>query len=346
MRILFNTGHPAQVHFFRNAIKILEKKGHKCKITTIDKEVSLNLLNAYGFDYEVVGSSKSSLFSKATELIKIESRLLHIAKSFKPDLLVGGSGNAYVAHIGTLIGKPSVIFDNAEHAKIEHFLTDFFVTAICTSSSYTKNLGKKHVVYNGYHELAYLHPSYFTPNPSVLSEIGLSPEDVFIILRFVRWDADHDIGQHGIKNKIKFVKGIEKYGKVLITSEGKLDPELECYKIKVSPEKLHHLLYYSTLYIGEGATTASECAVLGTHAIYVNTLRVGYADEQEKKYGLVYNFSNPQSLEIEAFNKAIELLKKNSLRIEGKEKRKKLLDEKIDVTKFIVNFIEQYSIKN
>lgn len=343
MRVLFNMAHPAQVHFFSNAIKILENKGHKCKITTINKDVSLNLLGSYGFDYEVVGSSKPSLFSKATELVKIESRLLRIAGSFKPDLLVGGSGNAYVAHVGTLIGKPSIIFDNSEHAKIEHFLTDFFVTAICTSSSYTKYLGKKHVIYNGYHELAYLHPNYFTPNQSILNEIGLSPEDIYIVLRFVRWDADHDIGQHGIKNKIRFVKDLEKYGKVLITSEGRLDPELEDYKMKVSPEKLHDLLYYSTLYVGEGATTASECAVLGTHAIYVNTLRVGYTDEQEQKYGLVYNFSDSKSLEIEAFNKAIELLENENLREEGKRKRKKLLADKIDVTKFIVNYIEQYS---
>jgi hypothetical protein len=204
-------------------------------------------------------------------------------------------------------------------------------------------LGKKQIRYNGYHELAYLHPNYFTPDPAVLEELGLEEGNPFIILRFVSWGASHDIGHHGIQNKIEFVKELEKYGRVLITSEGDMGPEFEKYKIKVSPEKLHDLLYYATLYIGEGATTASECAILGTHAIYVNTLRLGYTDEQEEKYGLVYNFSNPNTCEKDALNKATELLENEDLWKDGKEKREKLLSDKIDVTEFMVNFVEEYN---
>jgi uncharacterized protein len=340
MKILFNIGHPGHVHLFKNAIQILEKKGHECKITTIDKDVSLKLLDASAFEYEVIGDAKSSMFVKAMELLKIESRLIKISKSFKADVLVGGPGNAYVAHVGKLIGKTSIIFDDTEHAKIEHLLTDPFATIICTPSCFQTDLGKKQVRYNGYHELAYLHPNYFTPNPNVLNEIGLSEKDTFIVLRFVSWNADHDIGQRGIKEKIKFVNGLTKYGHVIIISEGKLEPELIKYKIKVSPDKLHDLLYYATLYIGEGATTASECAVLGTHAIYVNTLRLGYTDEEEKKYGLVYNFSTPEFIEEKAFDTALSLLNNKNLRQEGQKKREKLLNDKIDVTAFMVHLIE------
>ncbi len=59
----------------------------------------MRLLNAYGFDYEVVGTAKSSLFFKATEMIKIEDKLYTIAKSFESDILVGGVGNVYVAQV-------------------------------------------------------------------------------------------------------------------------------------------------------------------------------------------------------------------------------------------------------
>jgi hypothetical protein len=343
MNILFNMAHPGQIHLFKNAINILHKKGHECKITTVDKEVSLQLLNLYGFEYDVVGHSKPTLFSKAIELLKIEYNLYQISRSFKPDILIGGVGNAYVAHVGKLISKPSIVFDDTEHAKIEHLITDPFASVICTPSCYSKDLGKKQIRYNGYHELAYLHPNYFTPDPAVLEELGLEEGNPFIILRFVSWGASHDIGHHGIQNKIEFVKELEKYGRVLITSEGDMGPEFEKYKIKVSPEKLHDLLYYATLYIGEGATTASECAILGTHAIYVNTLRLGYTDEQEEKYGLVYNFSNPNTCEKDALNKATELLENEDLWKDGKEKREKLLSDKIDVTEFMVNFVEEYN---
>jgi predicted glycosyltransferase len=253
MRILFNVGHPAQVHLFKNLIWNLEKRGHECKITTIDKEVSLYLLNSYGFDYEIVGTAKSSLFSKAIETIKIEHKLHKIAKSFKPDILVGGVGNIYVTHVGMLMRKPSIVFDDTEHAKIEHLLMDPFASVICTPSCYKKDIGKKQIRYKGYHELAYLHPNYFTPDPAVLDEIGLSKDDTFIILRFVSWSASHDVGQHGIQNKIELAHELEKYGRVFITSEGQLPKELEKYKIKVSPEKLHDLLYYASLYIGKAS---------------------------------------------------------------------------------------------
>ncbi|HII92061.1 MAG TPA: DUF354 domain-containing protein [Methanosarcina sp.] len=341
MKILFNMGHPGQIHLFKNSIRELKKKGHECKITIIDKDVSLKLLDAYNFEYEVVGYAKPSIFGKATELLKIESRLFKICKLFKPDILVGGVGNAYVAHVGKLIGRPSIVFDDTEHAKLEHLLTDPFATVICTPSCFQSNLGKKQVRYNGYHELAYLHPNYFTPNPTVLNEIGLSEEDTLIVLRFVLWNADHDIGQYGIKHKIKFVNELEKYGQVLITSEGKLEPELERYKIKVSPDKLHDLLYYATLCIGEGATTAAESAILGTPSIYVSSLvgTMGNFSELEDKYGLIFSYEDSD----EALKKAIKLLHDSTLKDDWILKKDVLLNEKIDVTKFMVQLISNYS---
>tara|TARA_B100000315_G_C14584869_1_gene592441 strand:+ start:2797 stop:2976 length:180 start_codon:yes stop_codon:yes gene_type:complete len=54
---------------------------------------------------------------------------------------------------------------------------------------------------------------------------------------------------------------------------------------------MHDVLYYATLYIGEGATMASECAMLVTHAIYVNSLTAGTLEKQEE-YGLIYGFRN------------------------------------------------------
>ena len=62
-------------------------------------------------------------------------------------------------------------------------------------------------------------------------------------------------------------------------------------------------------------------------------------DEEEEKYDLVYNCTNPESMERDAFEKAIELLKNPDLKQEGKTKREKLLADKIDVTKFMVDLV-------
>ena len=41
MRVLFDMGHPAHVHLFKNIIKKLTADGHEVKITARDKEVTL-----------------------------------------------------------------------------------------------------------------------------------------------------------------------------------------------------------------------------------------------------------------------------------------------------------------
>lgn len=341
MRIVVDINHPAHVHYFKNFIWEMEKRGHELLITASEKEISFTLLRNYGFDFVNLGTYGNFVSKKVINILPMDFKMYTAVKNFKPDLFLGFSP-IRAAHVSKLLGKPCIAMDDTEHSKWEHRLYVPFADAILTPTCFKKDFGKNHIRYNGYTELAYLHPNYFTPNPAVLDELRLSKDDIFIILRFVSWNAGHDIGQQGIQNKIQFVKNLEKYGQVLITSERQLSRELQEYKISLPPEKLHDLLYYATLYIGEGATTASECAVLGTHAIYTNTLRLGYTDEEEDKYQLVYNFSEKKQTKKGPFEKAVELLENDNLRNEGKEKREKLLRNKIDVTAFFIRFIQNY----
>ena len=339
MKILVDIGHPAHVHLFKNMIWDLESNGNEVLITVRDKEITRNLLDAYGFEYKCIASYHKTMVGKMINMFRRTLKLYQIAKKFNPDVMVGVS-NLHIAHVGKLIKKPSVIFTDTEHAALQNVLTFPFATAICTPSCFKEDLGKKQVRYKGYHELAYLHQNYFKPNPEVLDEIGLSKDGTFIILRFVSWSASHDVGQRGIQNKIELVRELEKYGKVFITSEGKLEGDLEKYKIKVSPEKLHDLLYYATMYIGEGATMATEAGILGTPSLYTSSLvgTMGNFEELENKYGLVYSFRDSN----QAFEKAIELLEKENLKKDWQNKREKLLNDKIDVTAFMTWFIENY----
>ncbi len=44
------------------------------------------------------------------------------------------------------------------------------------------NMGKRHIKLNSYKELAYLHPNYFTPDPSVLDELALEKDEKLVVL--------------------------------------------------------------------------------------------------------------------------------------------------------------------
>lgn len=343
MKVLVDIGHPAHVHFFKNAIWMLELKGHVVQITARDKEVAFDLLDAYGFKYHNLGKNRKGLANKAIGMLKIDIELYKIAKKFNPDVLMG-IHNPYVAHISKLLRKPSLIFTDTEHAKLANKLTFPFATTICTPSCFNGDLGPKQIRYNGYHELAYLHPNYFTPDPSVLDELGLKEGERFIVMRFVAWGASHDTGHKGISVEMRrrFVSELEKYGRVLITSESKMPAEFEPYRVKVASENMHDLLYYAALYVGEGGTMASEAAVLGTPAVYTNTLRMGYTDEEEYNYGLIFNLSSNEESYEDIIKKTLELVAQDDLKVEWKKKKDHLLNDKIDVTKFMIESIERY----
>jgi len=339
MKILVNIGHPAHVHFYKNAIWTLQDKGHTVKVVASDKDIALKLLDSYGFEYEILSSNLKSIPKKACGMIVKDLKLYAIAKKFKPDVLTGIL-DLYSAHIGKLIGKPSVIFTDTEHAELANKLTVPFATVICTPSCFKKNLGPKQIRYDGYHELAYLHPNYFTPDPSVLDELELKEGERFVILRFVAWDASHDVGHKGISMEMRrrFVSELEKYGRVLITSESELPAEFEPYRVKVAPEKMHDLLYYAALYVGEGGTMATEAGILGTPSVYISSLvgTMGNFKELEEKYELVFSYNNP----MDALNCVLKLMKNEYLKEQWLVKRKKMLNKTIDVTSYVVKRIE------
>jgi len=343
MRIMVDIGHPAHVHFFKNFIWEMKKRSHDFIVTAREKDVTLELLNGYGIEHKIVGRLCKGRFHLVREWTRRDLEIFSIAKRFNPDILMGVH-NPCVAHVSKLIKAKSIIFTDTEHDKLANMITFPFADIICTPSCYKNNLGDKQLRYEGYHELAYLHPDYFTADPKVLDKIGLNEGQRFFIIRFVSWQAGHDIGQHGfdLKGKKRLVEELENYGRVLITSESPLPDEFNKYCITVHPKNLHDLLYYATLYIGEGATVASECAILGTPAIYVNTLRLGYLEEQEKRYGLVYNFSHPNTAQTQALETALKLIQRKDLKEEWQTKRQQLLNDKINVTDFMIKLVEGY----
>lgn len=343
MRIAVDVNHPAHVHYFKHFVKEMRKRGHEVLITASEKEISYQLLDEYGLEYRKLGTYGGSLVDKAKNIPVLDYSLYRAVRKFKPDVFFG-FGSIRNAHVSRLLRKQCIAFDDSEPSPIEHLLYVPFTNAIVTPDCFNKDFGKKHTRYNGYTELAYLHPKYFTPDPQVLEELGLKPGEKFVVLRFVAWKAGHDFGKGGFSEQAKLsaVKALEKRARVFITSELPLPPELEKYRIKISPINIHSVLYYAQMLIGDSQTMTTEAALLGTPAIRCNTW-VGEKDmgnfiELEKKYGLIYNFDNPQ----QGIEKAVELIQRPDLKAEWKRKLDVLLSEKIDVTQFMVDFVEQH----
>lgn len=338
MRIFIDIGHPAHVHYFRNFIKIMQNRGHDFLISARNKEVSHTLLERYNITFFDRGRGSNNLLGKVAYGIKADIVLYKKAKSFKPDLFLSFA-SPYAAHISKIMRKPNIAFTDTENASLGILSFAPLTQCIITPTSFLSDFGSKHIRFNGFMELCYLHPNYFTPDRNNLDELKLIGNEPYVLLRFVSWGANHDFGQSGIPDqcKIKLVKELSHIMRVFISAEGEIPSELLEYKIQISPEKMHEVLAFATIYIGEGATMASECAMLGTPAIYVNTLTSGTLDRQES-YGLLFGFRGSNHL----FEKAIDLVNFPDLKKEWQRRRQKMLTEQIDVTSFMIWFIENY----
>ena len=343
MRILFDIGHPAHVHYFRNAIEILTKQGHEILVTTRKKEFTIQLLEYYQIPYVCTGRNYRSLIGKLYSIIRNDLIILISSLRFKPDIFVSFL-LPFPAHIGFLLKKPVIGFGDTENAKLSLKLTKRFTNHILTPSCYQDDLGHKQIRFNGYMELCYLHPKYYQPNSYVLDLLRIQENEKYVILRFVSWNANHDLGHTGIslEMKRKIVQEVEKYAKVFISSENKLPEDLQNYQIKIPPEHMHDAIAFSNLLYGESSTMASESACLGIPAIFHDNEGRGYTYEEEEKYHLVFNYSESLEDQEKSLRKAIEILVKPNGKEEFQLKRREILSEKIDVTSFMVWFIENY----
>jgi uncharacterized protein len=338
MRVLIDIGHPAHVHLFKNFAHVMIKKGHRVHFTVRSKENEVFLLESEKLAYTDFGSHYKSVPGKLWGLFKFTWLTIFVSFRFKPDIYLS-HGSFYAAWASWFFRKPHISMeDTGNWEQVRLYLP--FTKAVLTSTSFPHSYGSKQIFYEGYHELAYLHPVYFRPDPLVKQELLVKDDEKYYILRFVAWNASHDIGKERISfsDKKKLISILSEKGKVFISSEKELEPEFEHLRFPLGYGKMHSALAFAELFIGEGATMASEAAVLGTPSVYINILQRGYLLEEENSYGLVFNFTSAGDF----FARSSEIINNPFLKENCKKARKKLLSEKIDLTAFLVWFIESW----
>lgn len=343
MRVLIDICHPAHVHLFRNFIKEMENSGHKFWITVKNVSASKKLLQLYGIPFIEIGDKKDTLIGKGLSQLRYSWILQKLVR--KNRITVGMGSSISVAHVSKLLKMYSVVFDEDDdyvEPLFTYFAHPFSDCLISPDALKGKRRKKSTIYYSGYHELAYLHPKRFTPDPEVLSEIGIRQGEIYFILRFNAFKAYHDHGMFGLSldDKRRLIARLMEKGKVFITMERELEPEFEKYRLTISQEKIHSLIYFATILVGDSQTMTTEAAILGTPALKCNSFagKLAVPNELENKYQLCFSF---QPTEVDRlFEKMEELLAKKDLKAIWQERRAKLFQDKIDVTSFMVWFVE------
>lgn len=348
MKIAFFINTPAQYHFYGKITHELREKKNSVYLLGRDYGETKNLFEERQtpfFQYSTPPASKAGkVLSTPIDILKAYRYL----KKLNINIISGFGG--YEVYTSVLLKIPSIVFIDSEYSinrvsyQIQFKLFQPFAKVILTPASYRQNLGDTHIRVNSYKELAYLHPNYFRPAGDIGSLLGIDKDDEYVLLRFNAFDAVHDLGIGGFRyqDKIKLVHELEKYAKVFISSEAGVPDSIKDRVLKIPKSRIHDVISHAKILVTDTQTMTTEAAILGTPAIRCNSF-VGPNDmgnfiELEQKYGLIYNFSDPDI----AIQKAIELVQTPNLKQEWQKKRERLLKEKIDITAFMVWFVENY----
>ena len=346
MRIIFDIGHPADVHLFKNTIWYCQGRGYPCQIVCRPRDNTMALLKRYGFGFISLGHY-DSLWRKFAGIFRIDYQYIQVCKSFKPNLLIS-FGSPYSSHVSKILKIPHFTFIDTEPDRYSFYYWQYrllfepFTDYVFVPKSYNQKFSaRKQMPYSGFKELAYLHPNRFKPDSKILEKLNIGLDEKKILVKFAAWDAIHDVHHRGFKNsqdRIKFVRQLQRFGRVFLSSEIEI-PELDDLKISLPPGDIHHLLACCDLYVGEGATMASEAGILGVPWVFLYYRSLGYLDYQEKHYGLGKVCFSPE----DALIWSEKYLTMPDIKQEWRKKRQRLLEDHIDVTQMLINKIEDHA---
>lgn len=354
MRVLIDIGHPAHVHMFSQFGLEMQQRGHKVLFTCRDKEFEKLLLRHYNLPFIDFGKKHRSVCGKLWDLIRFDLRELWTAIKFHPDVLVS-HGSITASHVAWLIRKPHIPFEDTFNMEQVRLYLPFSKTII--TSNYANPLqGDKIIRYPGYKELLSLHPNRFTPDQSILEELGVVDSkgscvttqgmryQPYVIVRFVGWNATHDRGHHGIslENKIKAIQSFSQYARVIISSEGQLPDELEPYRAKINPARMHDAEAFASLIFGESSTMVAEGAVLGVPGVFLDNTGRLFTKQLEDDYQLCFNLTESEEDQLRAIQIGLSILQDPSSQQIYQQRRQRMLADKIDVTAWFVWLIENY----
>ncbi|HAN18990.1 MAG: hypothetical protein A2X13_11655 [Bacteroidetes bacterium GWC2_33_15] len=352
MRILIALNHPSQYYLFKNFELEISKNGYSVLFVINDKDILKILLERDNKNFIQLSTKKSNkglisiVANRGLELILQDIKMYQLVNRWKPNILMGT--DISIAHIGKIKKIPSVIFNeddfniNKLFCKAAYPFSNFiFSPLVCDVGKYEN----KKIGYNGYQKLAYLHPNRFRPDIKIVEKY-INIDRPYFIIRLVSFTAGHDIErQHGgITTNLlqKLIDKLNPYGHIYITSEKPLINIFEKYRLEINPLHIHHILAYAHLFIGDSQSMCVESSVLGTASIRFNSFvgKISVLEELEKKYNLTYGINNLE--ETDLLKKLDELLSIKDLKLIYKTRQKEMLQDKIDLTGFMIWFVENY----
>lgn len=337
MRYLFFCNTPAHVHLYRHAIQRLQDLGHRVLVLGRDYTVTEDLLEYYNLPYDIYGKVETEKFSLVRELPKHYASFLTRTRLYDPDVIFGiGS---FAAHASLVTDAKTFVVADSEPASLDQTLFRPFVDGIFSPYTFRKSLGDHHYKFRGFKETAYLHPDVFERTTDIRADLGLGPDEDFVVLRFNAWGSSHDVGKSGFSaaQRDELIARLSEHATVFVSDEAvATDDANGANALDVHPAKILDVLDEASLLVADTQTMTTEAALLGTPAIRSNVF-VGDDDmgnfiELEDR-GLVYNLQDFDAV----VEQAEAILTDDTIQETHEARRQEYLEELVNLTDLIVD---------
>lgn len=287
MRLLIDIVHPAQLLFFRPWVSRLRGAGHVVRLTSRDKDLTLPLLEEWGWEHRCLSRAPRGRLGLMGEWVLRNWRLHREVRDFQPDVILVKEG-ACGCQVGWWNGIPVLAIDDTDDARWQRWLSFPFASRLFTDERYPGRRRLRQRTYRCLSPVAYLRD--LPRDPAVVEAAGLDPGRPFIAVRLVAWGASHDGGHRGFGRGegARLLEALARRVPLVISSEAELPRSLRPFQYSLAPSRWHALLAEAAVYLGESATGATEAVVLGVPAIHLSTRRLWYTGELERA-GLMEN---------------------------------------------------------
>lgn len=307
-RIWIDIDNSPHVPFFLPIIDELRKRNHELLLTARDMYQVCQLLEFYHLPCRVIGGhyGKNKALKVLSNCVRA-LQLIPLAARYRPDLGVSHGSRAQVL-VGKALGIRTLMMHDYEHSTKTGFIEpDWTLMPDVISSRAMSRFRGRTRTYPGLKEDVYV--PRFEPDPSVLSELKISPENLVVTLRPPATEAHY----HNPESEILFDATVNRIAKddnargvALPRNAGQERQLREKWAsliergqmiIPAAPMDGLNLIWFSDLVISGGGTMNREAAALGVPVYSVFRGKIGAVDQHLVETGRMTLLTNTEEVD-------------------------------------------------
>lgn len=295
-KIWIDIDNSPHVPFFLPIIDELRSRGFEVELTARDIYQVCQLLNFFNLKCKVIGGhyGKNKLFKVLGNLMR-SAQLIPTASKFHADLAISHGSRAQVL-VCKLLGIQTVMMHDYEHSTKTGFIeADWVFMPDVIPGNAMSSKPEQVYKYPGLKEDVYV--PRFSPDPSILGQLGISEDQIVVTLRPPATEAHYHNpeAEQLFAEALRYLSENPDVRSVVVPRNKKQGdqlreqwPGLISSGSMIIPEKPVdglNLIWFSDLMISGGGTMNREAAALGVPVYSVFRGKIGAVDKYLEKNG-------------------------------------------------------------